>query len=326
MASGSKKVVIAALIGNGLISITKFAAAIYTGSSAMMSEGIHSLVDTGNQGLLLYGMGRAKRPADKKHPFGYGAEIYFWAFVVAIMIFAIGAGVSIYEGVEKVLHPHPVANPYVNYIVLIAAMCFEAVAWWVAFKEFRATKGSRGWIEAIRESKDPSLYTVLFEDTAAMLGLIIAFVGLVLAQITGAAWLDGAASIMIGVVLAGTAAILCIETKSLLVGEAASDDMIEAVRQIVEAEDGVIAMNEMRTLHRGPDDVLLAISVDFDNARTVHQLEETTYRLEIAIKKAHPSIKRLFIEAQSRERHNEMLTAEKDGAKAAADFAGGEDH
>lgn len=189
---GSKKVIIAALAGNAMIAVTKFAAAAYTGSSAMMSEGIHSLVDTGNQGLLLHGMKRAKRPADEKHPFGYGPEIFFWAFVVAILIFAVGAGVSIYEGIHKIQDPHPITNPYVNYLVLGAAMVFEGFAWWIAYKEFSSRRGKRGLLEEVRLSKDPTVFTVLFEDTAAMLGLMVAFAGILAAQLTGAVWLDGA--------------------------------------------------------------------------------------------------------------------------------------
>ncbi|PCH83142.1 MAG: cation transporter, partial [Rhodospirillaceae bacterium] len=169
-ASSAKHVVIAALIGNSLIAVTKFGAAVYTGSSAMMSEGIHSLVDTTNQALLLYGIKRSARPADDMHPFGYGREIYFWAFVVAVLIFAVGAGVSIYEGVSKLAHPTPVENAFVNYIVLGLAFVFEACAWWVAFREFKRRKGSLGYFEAVRKSKDPTVFTVLFEDTAAMLG------------------------------------------------------------------------------------------------------------------------------------------------------------
>ena len=236
MAAGSKKVIYAALIGNALIAVTKFAAATVTGSSAMLAEGIHSLVDTGNQGLLLYGLARAGKPADEKHPFGYGAELYFWAFVVAIMIFAIGAGISIYEGVHKVMDPHAITNPLINYVVLGLAMIFEGVAWWIALKEFRTRKGKRGWIEAVRDSKDPSVFTVLFEDTAAMLGLIVAFLGIAGAQYFGIAALDGTASIVIGVILAITAALLAYETKGLLIGEAAAPEVVETVRAILSAQ------------------------------------------------------------------------------------------
>ena len=177
MAASSKKVIYAALLGNTLIVVTKFVAATVTGSSAMLSEGIHSLVDTGNQVLLLYGMKRAKRPADREFPFGHGKELYFWSFVVAILIFAVGAGVSIYEGILHLRHPEPIESPYVNYIVLGLAMLIEGGAWLYAWKEFKVHKGRRGYIRAVHEGKDPTLFVVLFEDTAAMAGLIVAFFG-----------------------------------------------------------------------------------------------------------------------------------------------------
>lgn len=307
---GSKKVIYAALAGNSLIAVTKFAAAFYTGSSAMLSEGIHSLVDTGNQGLLLYGMKTASRPADDEHPFGYGVELYFWAFVVAILIFAVGAGVSIYEGVVKVLDPHEVTNPYVNYAVLGLALIFEAGAWWVAFKEFRTVKGKRGFLEAVHISKDPTIFTVLFEDTAAMLGLIVAALALIGAQVTGWLWLDGVGSIMIGVILAGTAALLAYETKGLLIGEAANPEIVRAIERLVEANPTVTQVNEIRTLHRGPADVLLALSVDFDDNLTAGKVEDAIYAMEIAIRNAFPVIRRVFIEVQAHHHHQEMLRAE----------------
>ncbi|MCW2309227.1 cation diffusion facilitator family transporter [Rhodobium gokarnense] len=309
-AHGSKTVIYAALAGNFLIAVTKFGAAAFTGSSAMLSEGIHSLVDTGNQGLLLYGMKNASQPADEEHPFGYGVELYFWAFVVAILIFAVGSGVSIYEGISKVLEPHPVSNPLVNFIVLGLAFAFEAVAWWVALREFRSTKGKRSYIEAVHESKDPTVFTVLFEDSAAMLGLLVAFLGLVGMQYTGWLWLDGAASIVIGIILAGTAFLLAFETKGLLIGEAADPQTVAAIERIVEANPTVEQVNEIRTLHRGPNDVLLALSVDFENTLTVGKVEEAVYAMEIAIREAFPVIRRVFIEVQARQHHEKMLAAE----------------
>ncbi|PTW60095.1 cation diffusion facilitator family transporter [Breoghania corrubedonensis] len=307
MAHGSKKVIYAALAGNTLISITKFAAAIYTGSSAMLSEGIHSLVDTGNQGLLLYGMKRASRKADSEHPFGYGVELYFWAFVVAILIFAVGAGVSIYEGIQKLLEPHPVSNPLVNFVVLGLAFVFEAAAWWIALREFTRAKGRRSYIAAVRQSKDPTVFTVLFEDSAAMLGLIIAFAGLVAAEMTGIEWFDGAASVAIGVVLAGTAVLLAFETKGLLIGEAAAPELISTVEQMVARNEAVTGLNELRTMHLGPHDVLMAISLDFNDALSAAEVEEATSDLEAEIKSHYRDVSRVFIEAQSRRRHREAL-------------------
>ncbi|MFN0263587.1 cation diffusion facilitator family transporter [Tepidamorphus sp. 3E244] len=311
MATGSKKVIYAALAGNALIAVTKFAAALYTGSSAMLSEGIHSLVDTGNQGLLLYGMHRARRPADDNHPFGYGPELYFWSFVVAILIFAVGSGVSIYEGIHKIQDPHPVTSPVVNYVVLAAAMIFEGVAWYIAFKEFSVQRGTRGIVQAVRESKDPTVFTVLFEDTAAMLGLVVAFAGILAAQLTGAIWLDGAASIVIGLILAGTAVALAIETKSLLIGESASVEMVAGIRQII-ADHGnrISSINELRSLHNGPHDILLAISLDFRDDIAAGELEEIVYALERAIKHQFPSVRRVFIEAQSVYRHAQIVGEE----------------
>ncbi|WP_417691564.1 cation diffusion facilitator family transporter [Roseibium sp.] len=311
-AHGSKKVIYAALAGNGLISITKFAAAAFTGSSAMMSEGIHSLVDTGNQGLLLYGMKRAKQPPDKQHPFGYGAELYFWSFVVAILIFAVGSGVSIYEGVQKVIHPHPVSNPMVNYIVLALAFAFESVAWWIALKEFNQTRGGRSLFQTVRDSKDPTLFTVLFEDSAAMLGLMVAAIGLAAAQVLGLPWLDGAASIAIGLILAATAAFLAFETKGLLIGEGASPEIISSIRQIVEASPTVTAVNEIRTLHRGPHDILLALSLDFEDQVKAGAIEDAIYSMEQTIKRQNPDVTRLFIEVQASRHHEEMIKAEEE--------------
>ncbi len=295
---GSVKVVIAALIGNGLIAVTKFAAAFYTGSSAMLSEAIHSLVDTGNQSLLLLGIRRSRRPADAAHPFGYGAEIYFWAFVVAILIFAVGAGVSIYEGIHKIADPHPVTNPMVNYVVLGVAMVFESAAWWVAFKEFRKTKGDDGWLAAVHKSKDPAVFTVLFEDSAAMLGLVIAFIAIALSHALEMPVLDGVGSVLIGLILAGTALLLAIETKGLLIGESASPATLDAIRDIVGGEPAVRSINEMRTMHIGPTDVLLAMSLDYRNDLNAGAIEQSITRLEDTIRKTRPEINRVFIEVQ----------------------------
>ncbi|KZK82504.1 Ferrous-iron efflux pump FieF [Pseudovibrio sp. Ad46] len=302
-AHGSKKVIFAALAGNTLISITKFAAAAYTGSAAMLSEGIHSLVDTGNQGLLLLGMKRAEKPADEKHPFGYGSEIYFWAFVVAIMIFAVGAGISLYEGIQKILNPHPIESALIAYIVLGLALIFEGWAWMVAYKEFKKTKGKRPFLAAVRDSKDPTVFTVLFEDTAAMLGLLVALVGIYGAQALGIAWLDGAASVVIGLILAGTAFVLALETKGLLIGESASDELVASVREILQAPAAVKGVNEIRTLHLGPNDVLLAASLDFEDALTAGAVEEVIFSLEDTIKRAQPLIGRVFLEVQAARDH-----------------------
>ena len=312
MASGSKKVIYAAMIGNGLIAIAKFVGASITGSAAMLSEGIHSLVDTGNQGLLLYGIARSKRPADQKHPFGYASEIYFWAFIVAILIFSIGAGISIYHGVEKVLHPHPVADPTINYVILILAMMFEGVAWWIAYKEFNLMRGKKGLFEAVRESKDPTVFTVLFEDTAAMLGLLVALIGIWVSVTFNLPVIDGVASIIIGIILAGTALLLALETKGLLIGESAAPEIVDDIKKLVSEYDAIIGLNEIRTLHRGPNDVLLALSVDYNDKVLAGEVEKTNTLMEIAIKEKYPVVKRLFIEVQSAKDHQEEIERAKE--------------
>ncbi len=306
---GSKTVIYAALIGNALIAVTKFIAAGYTGSSAMMSEAVHSVVDTGNQGLLLLGIARSKRPADKAHPFGYGMEVYFWSFVVAILIFGLGAGISFYEGFTKLADPHPVTSFTINYVVLGLALVFEGVAWTLAFREFNKLRGDRGFLQEVRHSKDPTVFTVLFEDTAAMLGLLVALAGLAATQFWGLVWADAAASIAIGVVLSLTAIGLAYETKGLLTGEAAADSTIDTIRRLALAEPLVLGINELRTVHFGPENILASISIDFEDDSTLAQVERTVASLERRIKDRFPEIGNVFIEAQAKEHHSAELAA-----------------
>ncbi|MFC7049798.1 cation diffusion facilitator family transporter [Emcibacter nanhaiensis] len=294
----SKKVIFAALAGNFMIAVTKFAAALFTGSSAMFSEGIHSLVDTGNQGLLLFGLRQSRKPADKQHPFGYGMELYFWTFVVAILIFAIGAGVSIYEGIQKTLDPHPVENIFINYIVLGFALLFEGFAFTVAFREFNAARTRKSVLAEIHASKDPTIFTVLFEDTAAMLGLLVAFIGISAADYFDIPMLDGVASIIIGVILAMTAVLLAYESKGLLIGEAASSTLVKRVEEIALDHPAIEGINETLTMHLGPRDILLNLSLDFRNDIRAGDLENVVSYLESVIKAEFPQIKRIFIEAQ----------------------------
>lgn len=296
--NASTKIIIAALIGNAAISITKFFAAFMTGSSAMLSEGIHSLVDTGNQILLLYGIKQAKKPADDDFPFGHGKEIYFWSFVVAILIFAVGSGVSIYEGIRHVIHPSPIENPMINYIVLSLALVFEGAAWFFAFKEFNKVKGKRGYIEAVQRGKDPSMFVVLFEDSAAMLGLLVALLGIWLTQQTGILIFDGIASILIGLILGGTAIWLAVETKGLLIGERANKDVVASIRQITESFEEVEKVNELLTMHMGPEYILVNISIRFKRGQQTRELESVIQDLDLAIKTEHAIVKRIFIEAE----------------------------
>jgi cation diffusion facilitator family transporter len=298
-AHGSTKVVLVALMGNFLIAVTKFSAAFFTSSSAMFSEAVHSLVDTSNQALLLYGMKRSTRKSDIRHPFGYGREIYFWAFVVALLIFAAGASVSLYEGWHKLQHPEPVQHAYVNYIVLGLSLLFEGGAWWVAFKEFRKEIGDKKILQAVRDSKDPTVFTVLFEDTAAVLGLLIALVGVYAGDVMGVMWADGVASMVIGVILAITAFFLTFECKGLLIGEGASPAVVKIIRELSEKANGVTWVNDVLTIHKGPKDILVNISLDFEDGMVAREIEATIAALHHNIRQVIPEVRRVFIEVQS---------------------------
>jgi cation diffusion facilitator family transporter len=301
MAGSSKKVIYAALIGNSLVALTKFVAASLTGSSAMLSEGIHSLVDTGNQVLLLHGLRQARKPPDDQFPFGHGKEVYFWSFVVAILVFALGAGVSIYEGIQHLKHPVSIENPLINYVVLGIAMLFEGAAWLFAFREFSAAKGKWTYLQAVRRGKDPTTFVVLFEDSAAMLGLAMAFTGILLAQVTGIAYFDGLASIMIGLLLAGTAIWLAYETKGLLIGESANRWIVEGVRELAGSIEAVEHVNEVLTMHVGPEYILVNISLDFRDQASAGTVEKVVAELDCEIKANYAHVKRVFIEARSRD-------------------------
>lgn len=300
MAGSSKKVVYAALSGNALIAVTKFIAAAMTGSSAMFSEGIHSVVDTGNQILLLHGMRKAKKPPDSRFPFGHGKEIYFWSFAVAILIFAVGSGVSLYEGIVHTLHPTPIKNPTVNYIVLGFALIFEGLAWFFALTEFTKAKGKWGYIEAVKRGKDPTMFVVLFEDSAAMLGILVAFLGVFLSSHTGLYQFDGIASIIIGLILGGTAIWLAYETKGLLIGESANVKVVDGIREIIKCYEGVDHVNEVLTMHMGPDYILVNVSIDFRDDISAGVLEVMIGRIDQHIKHTFPNVKRVFVEAESR--------------------------
>lgn len=265
----------------------------------MLSEGVHSLVDTGNEVLLLHGLRRAARPADATHPMGHGRELYFWTFIVALLVFALGAGVSFYEGVVHMRHPEPVQNPTVNYVVLGLSFLFEAASWWVALKEFRKAKGSLGYFKAVRESKDPTTFTVLFEDTAALAGLLIALAGVTAAQYFEMPELDGLASIGIGLVLTVTALVLARETKGLLIGEAAHPGVEASVLAIAQADPAVERANGLMTVHLGPRQVVAALSAEFADELTTPDIEASVTRIEANVKAAHPEITLLFVKPQS---------------------------
>ncbi len=311
MATGSKKVIYAALLGNAAIAVAKFVASAITGSSAMLAEAIHSVVDTGNQLLLLWGLKQASRPADEQFPLGHGKEVYFWSFVVAILIFAVGAGVSLYEGVKHLFEPRAIENAGVNYVVLVIAMVFEGAAWWFAWRSFRASKGDRGFIEAIHRGKDPTVFVVLLEDSAALLGLTVALVGLVCVQITGSPYFDGAASVIIALILGTVACWLAWETKGLLIGEAADPEVQRRIRMILSAHAGIRQINELITMHMGPQNILVNLSVDFADDLSSSNVEAVATDLNRQIKEAIPDVRRVFIEAESWTAHS----GQKQGAE-----------
>lgn len=299
--SGSKLVVYVALAGNLAIAIAKFIAAAISGSSAMLSEGVHSLVDTINEVLLLYGMHRAGKPATPAHPLGHGRELYFWSFIVALLVFAMGAGVSLYEGIVHIRNPEPARNHALSYGVLAVSMLFEGISWWVALREFRARKGRLGYFEAFRQSKDPSTFTVLLEDSAAMLGLLIALAGLLSAQLLEMPELDGVASIGIALVLGVAAFLLARETKGLLIGEPAHPQVAASLLEIAAHDPDVRAANGVLTLQMGPDQVVAALSAEFEDSRTTPQIEACVRRIEQAARQRHPDLTTLFVKPQTPE-------------------------
>jgi cation diffusion facilitator family transporter len=295
MASGSKVVIYAALAGNLAIAVAKFAAFLLTRSSAMLTESIHSLVDTGNQGLLLYGLHRAARPPDEAHPFGHGMELYFWSFVVALLIFSLGGAVSIYEGVLKIIDPQPIDRPWVNYVVLGASMAFEGSSFTVALKEFNLHRRSSRLLESIRRSKDPSVFAVLLEDGAAMAGLLVALVGVSVAVFLHLPQADGVASVVIGVMLIVVAAFLANETRSLLTGEAAAPHVVAAVRARLEKDPRIDCVSEVLTMHLGPREILLGITLDLADELSVGQVEALALELTRDIEIQDDRITRVFL-------------------------------
>lgn len=300
MSESNKIVVYAAMFGNLAIALVKFVAAYITNSSAMLSEAVHSVVDTLNEILLLYGMKKAKKPGDVKHPFGYGRELYFWAFIVALLVFALGAIVSIFQGIYHIIQPEEMQNPMINYIVLGIAILCEGFSWSVALKTFRKQKGNMGYFEAFRRSKDPTTFTVLFEDTAALIGLVIALVGIFLAYQLNIPELDGVASILIGVVLAVSAWFLARETKGLLLGETADPKLRENVLNIAQQDAAVFSANGVLTEQMGAHQVIASLSLEFKDDLTSDQIEACVNRIETQIKQLNPEIIALFVKPQTK--------------------------
>jgi len=296
------RVVNAALIGNLLVAVTKVAAALVTGSSAMRSEAVHSAVDTGNELLLLYGLRKAARPPDADHPFGHGREIYFWSFIVALLFFALGAVVSVYQGLQHLREPVEINRPVVNYVVLGLALLFESGSWRVAFEQFRATQGEMGYFEAVRRSKDPTTFIVLAEDTGAVIGILIALAGTVASQVFARPELDGLASIGIGILLGLIALVLARETKGLLIGEPARSEITDAICKLASTEPGIQRSNGLFTVHLGPHQVVAALSVDFKDTLSALEVERIVASLEDRVREAHPEVVSLLIKPQKPER------------------------
>lgn len=304
----STRAIVSAAGANLAIAVAKFVGGGLTGSSAMVSEGVHSVVDTANQGLLLFGLHRAKKPADARHPFGYGRELYFYSFVVALLIFLAGGLYSLYEGVEKIRHPEEIGAVallglrvpavWINLTILGFSIVAEGTSLYIAFRELPRDTGSP--LSAIRRSKDPSLFVVVAEDTAAVAGLLIAFAGVGLSTWLKQPALDGAASLGIGAVLVGMAFFLMIETHGLLIGEAASPDVRRAIEEAVEAEVSILSVNQILTQHLGPADILVNLSLDIDDVATGAEVEALVSRLDAGLKRREPRIRRVFVEMQAR--------------------------
>lgn len=298
---GSNFVIFAALAANLGIAVAKFVAAAISGSSSMLTEGFHSVVDSFNQVLLLYGQHRGKRPPDEAHPFGYGRELYFWSFVVAILIFAVGAGVSIYEGWEHFKHPEPLRDPLINYIVLGVSFALEGGSWFFAIREFAAANRGTNWWTAVRQSKDPAGFIVLFEDSAALGGLIVAAVGVFASQFYGDPRIDGIASILIGVLLGVVAALLAREAKGLLIGEGADPEIVAKVRAIIDRRPDITAVNHVRSIHTAPESIFLAISADFRDTLTMGEAELLVEEIETELKAAEPKLSSIYIRPERKE-------------------------
>ncbi|WP_245273635.1 cation diffusion facilitator family transporter [Mesorhizobium sp. WSM3224] len=302
IAHPSRKTIYAALVGNLLIAISKFIAAAFTNSSAMTSEGVHSLIDTSNEVLLLHGLNRSSKPPDDSHPLGHGRELYFWSFVVALLVFALGAGVSFYEGVIHIRAPVSIENAGVNFVILALSAVFEGYSWQIAFKHFRSFKGEGNFLEAIRRSKDPTVFTVLLEDSAALTGIGIAFVSIVLAQYFDMPSLDGVGSICIGVLLAVTAGFLARECKGLLIGERAAPAIEAAILAMAREDPAIQRANGVITVHLAPDQVVAALSAQFHDEANADDIEECVERLETRLAAERQEVTTLFVKPQTSRR------------------------
>ena len=297
----SRRVIYAAILGDFLIGLTKVTAAAWTGSSSLLSEGVHSIVDTGNGFLLLYGLHRSAARPDLEHPLGYGREIYFWSFVVAVLLFAFGAGVSLYQGVVHVLDPEPIQHVTASYAVLGISALFDGTTWWLALRNFRGERRYSQVLNAIRKSKDPPSFMVLFEDSAALAGILVAFAGIYLSVTLNLPILDGVGSILIGLILGVTAWLLAKETKSLLIGERADPGIVDSIMRVAEQIDGVDHANGILTVHLAPKEILVALSLEFADDLRTPEIEAKVVELERCVRLSHPQVVAVFVKPQSPE-------------------------
>ena len=293
----SKTAIIAAIAANLLIAVTKGGAALFTGSSAMLSEAIHSLVDTGNGALMLYGIRQSQKPPDETHQFGYGRELYFWSLIVAISIFAVGGGVAVYEGVSHLLHPTPMENPLWNYIVLGICLVFESASWVFGWRAFKTTRKGGTVLESIRASKDPTTFSTFLEDSTDIAGLVIAFLGVFLGHLFNVPYFDGIASVLIGLMLCAVAWLMASETKELIIGEAVDEETQKGIRAIVEAEPGVDRMLKALTIYIGPHDILLTLELLYAKGVSTTEIGQTIRRIEHDVRAKYPDITRIFYAA-----------------------------
>ena len=293
--TASTRTLVVALVANLGIAVSTFFAAWITGSSAMLTEGVHSVVDSTNQLLLMWGRRAAKKPPDRYHPFGYGRELYFWSFVVAVLVFALGAGVSVYEGIIHIAEPEGAISPIIAYVVLLVAFLLEGWSTLEAFQDFKKAKGDLGWFQAVRRSKDPPAFIVLLENGAAMAGIIAAAVGLMLSQLTGDPFYDGAASVVIGIILALTAFVLAFESKGLLIGEAADPALVKSLHDLACSQPGVVGVGDVLTVHSSPDQITVMMNVDFRDDMLAGEVERIVCHVEEEARERWPAVRRLFV-------------------------------
>ncbi|OPY98970.1 cation transporter [Bradyrhizobium sacchari] len=304
--SSTKIAVYAALIGNILVAVTKIGAALWTGSSSMTSEAVHSVVDTSNEALLLYGYRRATRPPNKAHPLGHGRELYFWSFIVALLIFALGAGVSFYQGVIHVLWPRPIEDPVVSYVVLGLSFLFEGSSWVIAWRRVREDGSRYGYYQAFVRSKDPPAFMVLFEDSAALIGILVAVAATAAAVVLEQPVWDGIGSILIGVLLGITSIALARESKSLLIGEPADPDLARSILALARRSPGVLRANGLLTVQLSPTEVVAALSIEFSDDRRANEIEQSVVAIEHDIRRHHPEVAAIFIKPQTEARYRRV--------------------